>query len=174
MTFDPSGPKSVLEMVYDIAEIASTKYDYNMRGDDFKFTMAMVHYSFNALAESTVGSMFDLTNRVDTALGNILGGDKYRRLEELRQSISQREFSGDRQEPHIFNPPDLLNCIKSETRCKFAWVSNDRDDMRQATKKNSEETIKTSFVTRQSRVSTSFNRGVQAVLLDMREIIEGA
>ena len=101
LQFDPSGPKSVLEMVYDIAEIASTKYDYNMRGDDFKFTMAMVHYSFNALAESTVGSMFDLTNRVDTALGNILGADKYRRLEELRQSINQREFTGTARE-HLF------------------------------------------------------------------------
>ena len=80
-------------MVYDIAEIASTKYDYNMRGDDFKFTMAMVHYSFKALAETTAGSAFTLArDRIDKGLANIMGANKFQRLEELRQSINAREF----------------------------------------------------------------------------------
>ena len=93
LTFDAAGPKSVLEMVYDIAEIASTKYDYNMRGDDFKFTMAMVHYSFKALAETTAGSAFTLArDRIDKGLANIMGANKFQRLEELRQSINAREF----------------------------------------------------------------------------------
>ena len=174
LTFDPSGPKSVLEMVYDIAEIASTKYDYNMRGDDFKFTMAMVHYSFNALAESTVGSMFDLTNRVDTALSNILGGDKYRRLEELRQSISQREFSGGARAAYIQSTRlAQLYQIRDEMQVRMGIRMS--DDMRQATREELRREYQ-NLVRELDRatLSPSFNRGVQAVLLEMREIIEGA
>ena len=90
LTFDAGGPKSILEMVYDIAEIASTKYDYNMRGDDFKFTMAMVHYSFEALMEVTHGSAFTLTQeRVTRGLQSILGANRYRRLQELVDSIDE-------------------------------------------------------------------------------------
>lgn len=172
LTFDPSGPKSVLEMVYDIAEIASSKYDYNMRGDDFKFTMAMVHYSFNALAESTVGTMFDLNNRVDTALGNILGSDRYNRLEELRQSISQREFTEDARASYIQSTRlAQLMQIRDQMRARMNTVMT--ADTRQATQQNLREQYRM-LLTQLDRVqvSPSFNRGLQQVMLEMREIIE--
>ena len=95
LTFDAAGPKSIIEMVYDIAEIATSKYDYNMRGDDFKFTMSMVHYSFEALKTSTQGMAFGLTNRLESGMRNILGGDRSRRLHELLESIDAREFDED-------------------------------------------------------------------------------
>lgn len=174
LQFDPSGPKSVLEMVYDIAEIASTKYDYNMRGDDFKFTMAMVHYSFNALAESTVGSMFDLTNRVDTALGNILGADKYRRLEELRQSINQREFTGVARGAFV-QTTRLAQLMQIRDEMRVRMNNRMTEDMREATRAELRGYYED--IVRQLdrvRVSDSFNRGAQAILLDMREIIGGA
>jgi len=174
LQFDPSGPKSVLEMVYDIAEIASTKYDYNMRGDDFKFTMAMVHYSFNALAESTVGSMFDLTNRVDTALGNILGADKYRRLEELRQSINQREFTGVARGAFV-QTTRLAQLMQIRDEMRVRMNNRMTDDMREATRAELRGYYED--IVRQLdrvQVSDSFNRGAQSILLDMREIIGGA
>jgi len=95
LTFNAAGPKSIIEMVYDIAEIATSKYDYNMRGDDFKFTMSMVHYSFEALKTSTQGMAFGLTNRLESGMRNILGGDRSRRLHELLESIDAREFDED-------------------------------------------------------------------------------
>jgi hypothetical protein len=95
LTFDAAGPKSIIEMVYDIAEIATSKYDYNMRGDDFKFTMSMVHYSFEALKTSTQGMAFGLANRLESNMRNILGGDRSRRLHELLESIDAREFDED-------------------------------------------------------------------------------
>jgi hypothetical protein len=95
LTFDAAGPKSIIEMVYDIAEIATSKYDYNMRGDDFKFTMSMVHYSFEALKTSTQGMAFGLTNRLESGMRNILGGDRSRRLHELLEGIDAREFDED-------------------------------------------------------------------------------
>ena len=88
LSFDAAGPKSIVEMVYDIAEIATNKYDYNMRGDDFKFTMSVVHYAFNSMAESTHGSMFDLTtSRIQSTLSNILGLDRFNRLDSLSERI---------------------------------------------------------------------------------------
>ena len=95
LTFDAAGPKSIIEMVYDIAEIATSKYDYNMRGDDFKFTMSMVHYSFEALKTSTQGMAFGLANRLESSMRNILGGDRSRRLHELLEGIDAREFDED-------------------------------------------------------------------------------
>ena len=171
LRFDPSGPKSVLEMVYDIAEIASTKYDYNMRGDDFKFTMAMVHYSFNALAESTVGSMFDLTNRVDIALGNILGADKYRRLEELRESITQREFDETPRAAYIQSTR-----LAQLMAIRDAMSDRMNAPMTVSTRESTQNELRQQYrniVAGLDRMtlSPSFNAGAQAILVEMREII---
>ena len=95
LEFDAAGPKSILEMVYDIAEIATAKYDYNMRGDDFKFTMSVVHYSFEALKQTTQGTAFGIGRRIESGMRNILGGDRSRRLRELIDSVGNNEFDED-------------------------------------------------------------------------------
>jgi hypothetical protein len=95
LTFEAGGPKSILEMVYDIAEIATSKYDYNMRGDDFKFTMSVVHYSFEALKQTTQGTAFGIGQRINSGLRKIIGGDRSRRLQELLDSVGTNEFDED-------------------------------------------------------------------------------
>lgn len=42
---------SLLEMAYHIAEIAQVKYNYNARGDDFMFIMAMCQISLDSLRQ---------------------------------------------------------------------------------------------------------------------------
>lgn len=44
-----TGQISLLEMAYHIAEIAQVKYNYNARGDDFMFIMAMCQISLKSL-----------------------------------------------------------------------------------------------------------------------------
>jgi len=44
-----TGQISLLEMAYHIAEIAQVKYNYNARGDDFMFIMAMCQVSLTSL-----------------------------------------------------------------------------------------------------------------------------
>ena len=44
-----TGQISLLEMAYHIAEIAQVKYNYNARGDDFMFIMAMCQISLTSL-----------------------------------------------------------------------------------------------------------------------------
>lgn len=173
LTFDASKPKSVLEMVYDIAEIATAKYDYNMRGDDFKFTMAMVHYSFNALAESTVGDMFSLENRIDRGIANILGLDKFNRLEELRNSIQQNEF----------DEGPRAAFIQSTMLAQLMAIRDEMERRMNAPMTDATETSTKEELSQQYRrilqglegipVSPSFNAGMQTVLTDMRNIIEG-
>ena len=173
LTFDASKPKSVLEMVYDIAEIATAKYDYNMRGDDFKFTMAMVHYSFNALAESTVGDMFSLENRIDRGIANILGLDKFNRLEELRNSIQQNEF----------DEGPRAAFIQSTMLAQLMAIRDEMERRMGAPMTVATETSTKEELSQQYRrilqglegipVSPSFNSGMQSVLTDMRNIIEG-
>ena len=173
LTFDASKPKSVLEMVYDIAEIATAKYDYNMRGDDFKFTMAMVHYSFNALAESTVGDMFSLENRIDRGIANILGLDKFNRLEKLRDSIQQNEF----------DEGPRAAFVQSTMLAQLMTIRDEMERRMSAPMTDATETSTKEELSQQYRriiqglegipVSPSFNAGMQTVLTDMRNIIEG-
>ena len=61
LTWDPAGPKSIVEIAYDVAEIATAKYNYNPRGDDFKFIMFMIHYSLEELKKDTKDGNFDMT-----------------------------------------------------------------------------------------------------------------
>lgn len=84
LTFDPSGPKSIVEMAYDAAEIAQEKYNYNMRGDDFKFVMAVIHYSLEAMKTHTPskGETFS-SKEWDSALQSLLGSTGARELDRL-------------------------------------------------------------------------------------------
>lgn len=49
LTFEATEGVSVLELCYRIAEIATEKYNYNPRGDDFLFIMAMCEFSLREL-----------------------------------------------------------------------------------------------------------------------------
>ena len=49
--FNATGQISLLEMAYHIAEIAQVKYNYNARGDDFMFIMAMCQISLTSLRQ---------------------------------------------------------------------------------------------------------------------------
>jgi len=91
LTFDPSGPKSILEMTYDVAETAQEKYGYNMRGDDFKFAMAVIHYSVETLtsllpSESFSFSMKDFERARDKLLGGTAAKEFNRLLKKAENS----------------------------------------------------------------------------------------
>jgi hypothetical protein len=96
LTFDPSGPKSILEMAYDTAETAQEKYNYNMRGDDFKFVMAIIHYSVETLtsllpAESFGFSMTDF----ERARDKLLGGTAAKEFNRLLKKAENSKISDD-------------------------------------------------------------------------------
>ena len=84
LTWDPAGPKSIVEIAYDVAEIATAKYNYNPRGDDFKFIMTMIHYSLEELKKDTKDGGFDMTESFFMGgIKEFLGGDKYDKLNKL-------------------------------------------------------------------------------------------
>ncbi|MEL0016010.1 MAG: hypothetical protein VW715_12395, partial [Rhodospirillales bacterium] len=138
-----------------------------------KFTMAMVHYSFNALAESTVGDMFSLENRIDRGIANILGLDKFNRLEELRNSIQQNEF----------DEGPRAAFIQSTMLAQLMAIRDEMERRMNAPMTDATETSTKEELSQQYRrilqglegipVSPSFNAGMQTVLTDMRNIIEG-
>ena len=173
LTFDAGGPKSILEMVYDIAEIASTKYDYNMRGDDFKFTMAMVHYSFEALMEETHGSAFSLiSDRVNRGLDNILGANKSKRLDELIASIpeagmergAQNAFM---QKAFVAKLMLIRDQIEDDIQSRRSL-----DGRQQARNAGRAEYIRLVEGLKPDMLSSGMNFAVQNVLADIRSIVE--
>ena len=96
LTFDRSKGKSILEFAYDVAELANTKYNYNMRGDDFKFTMALIYYSFEAMKNRTTGTAFDLTReRYDNVLQDFLGESSAAELDKLREQVGKSDLGDD-------------------------------------------------------------------------------
>jgi hypothetical protein len=177
LTFDAAGPKSIIEMVYDIAEIATSKYDYNMRGDDFKFTMSMVHYSFEALKTSTQGMAFGLTNRLESGMRNILGGDRHRRLTELLESIDAREFDEDVRAQ--FTQQTMIALMMELNNDHAAEASRPITSTAQAalTAQHSEEyRAIMDAVNERNRagiLSQQFLSAAQLILLDMSNRIEG-
>lgn len=172
LTFDASGPKSLLEMTYDIAEIATEKYDYNMRGDDFKFVMSVVHYSFNALTEATQGTAFELTrNRIDAGIENILGTNKFNRLERLRQSIGQNELDERPRAAYIQSTLlAQLMVIDGEmtTRMNSVMTEETRERTRRELR---EEYTRLTEVLEENPRSPSFTAAVQRILLNMNRTI---
>lgn len=173
LTFDAGGPKSILEMVYDIAEIASSKYDYNMRGDDFKFTMAMVHYSFEALMEETHGSAFSLiSDRVNRGLDNILGANKSKRLDELIASIPEAGMERGAQNAFMqkaFVAKLMLIRDQIEDDIQSRRSLDGRQQARNAGKA---EYLRLVEGLGPDMLSSGMNFAVQSVLADIRSIVE--
>ena len=84
LTFDPSGPPSILEMAYEVAETAQAKYNYNMRGDDFKFVMAILHYSLEAMKTHTPSKGMGFSSSdFDEAMNRVIGATGRRDLQEM-------------------------------------------------------------------------------------------
>jgi hypothetical protein len=93
--YDASGPKSILEMAYEVSETAMGKYDYKMSGDDFTFVMAMMTVSFHTLHDVTEGDFFELSSDgsgIPRALRKVLGRDAYERLIELKERAEKSEM----------------------------------------------------------------------------------
>jgi len=175
LTFDAAGPKSLLEMTYDIAEIATSKYDYNMRGDDFKFVMAVVTYSFRALTEATQGSAFEITrNRIEAGIEDIMGTNKFNRLERLRQSIAQNEFDERPRAGYIQSTLlAQLMVIDGEMTNRMNTVMT--DETRERTRRElREEYNRITEALEEAPRSPSFTSAVQRILLNMNRTIQGA
>ena len=173
LTFDAAGPKSILEIVYDISEIASTKYDYNMRGDDFKFTMAMVHYSFEALMEETHGSAFSLiSDRVNTGLDNILGANKSKRLDDLIASIPEAGMERGAQNAFMQKAfVAKLMLIQDQIEDDIQSRSS-LDGRQQARNAGKVEYLRLVEGLSPDMLSSGMNYAVQSVLADIRSIVE--
>ena len=93
--YDASGPKSILEMAYEVSETAMGKYDYKMSGDDFTFVMALMTVSFHTLHDVTEGDFFELSSDgsgIPRAIRKVLGRDAYERLKELKEKTESVEF----------------------------------------------------------------------------------
>ena len=174
LTFDAAGPKSLLEMTYDIAEIATAKYDYNMRGDDFKFVMAVVTYSFRALTEATQGSAFELTrNRIEAGIEDIMGTNRFNRLERLRQSIAQNEFDERPRAGYIQSTLlAQLMVIDGEMTNRMNAVMTEETRERTRTELREEYNRITEALEEAPR-SPSFTSAVQRILLNMNRTIQG-
>lgn len=174
LTFDAAGPKSLLEMTYDIAEIATAKYDYNMRGDDFKFVMAVVTYSFRALTEATQGSAFELTrNRIEAGIEDIMGTNRFNRLERLRQSIAQNEFDERPRAGYIQSTLlAQLMVIDGEMTNRMNAVMTEETRERTRTELREEYNRITEALEETPR-SPSFTSAVQRILLKMNRTIQG-
>ena len=96
LTFDPSGPKSILEMTYDVAETAQEKYGYNMRGDDFKFAMAVIHYSVETLTSLLPSESFGFSMKdFERARDKLLGGTAAKEFNRLLEKAEKSRLSDD-------------------------------------------------------------------------------
>lgn len=94
VTYDSSGPKSVLEMAYDVAEISRAKYNQSLIGDDFKFVMAMLHVCIHTLNESSDPGDFTAEN-FTKYLSGVLGAKRGDELNRLKDRLAESEIEGD-------------------------------------------------------------------------------
>ena len=62
VTFDTAGPKSLLEMAYEVSTTAKDKYRYTMVGDDFSFVMAIMTVSLNRLNQEADNDGFNVSS----------------------------------------------------------------------------------------------------------------
>jgi len=96
--FNTSGPKSLLEMAYEVTETAQNKYNYTMTGDDFTFVMSIISVSFHRLHETTDGDFFQLTAAgISDAVRKITDEDIASRIADaeaqVRAELPQGEVS---------------------------------------------------------------------------------
>jgi len=94
VTYDSSGPKSVLEMAYDVAEISRAKYNQSLIGDDFKFVMAMLHVCIHTLNESSDPGDFTAEN-FTKYLSGVLGAKRGDELNRLKDRLAESAIEGD-------------------------------------------------------------------------------
>lgn len=96
LTFDPSGPPSILEMAYEVAETAQAKYNYNMRGDDFKFVMAILHYSLEAMKTHTPSKGMGFSSSdFDEAMNRVIGATGRKDLNKIIQDARSSNLDDD-------------------------------------------------------------------------------
>jgi hypothetical protein len=172
LSFEAAGPKSILEMVYDIAEIATAKYDYNMRGDDFKFTMAVVHYSFTALNERTHGNTFALTSkRVQKGIEDIMNGNRYDRLVRLEESVTN-EALGEAPRASFKQTIFLAKLMAiHEDMKKEIDGANSTDERIRAIQENTKQHRKLIEKLQMDKMSPTLSAAVQRILFDMRTLL---
>ena len=114
LEFDTDRPKSVIELAYDVAEIASNKYDYNVRGDDFKFIMAVVYQSFTTLQSR------DLAPTFGDIYGAVLGAGAAANLDAIQSRLEEGEVYGEdanavaRQVLRLARVMDMTNQLDAE------------------------------------------------------------
>lgn len=90
LSFDPAGPKSILEMAYEVAETAQGKYNYNMKGDDFKFVMAILHYSVETITTRTPGrGIGNAGADFDRIVRNIVGENNQKDFNKMLKKIEK-------------------------------------------------------------------------------------
>ena len=171
LTFDAAGPKSLLEITYDISEIATTKYDYNLRGDDFKFVMAVVNYSLESLSKRTQGSAFQLTTSgINSRLESIMGQQKYQQLQTLEARLTASAMD---EEPRAAYRQTIflakLMAIRDEMSSKInsPLSAMGRNEERERQKANYLALVQGLDFT---NFSPSLNAGVQQVLTEMRDL----
>lgn len=96
LTFDPSGPPSILEMAYEVAETAQAKYNYNMRGDDFKFVMAILHYSLEAMKTHTPSKGMGFSSSdFNEAMNRVIGATGRKDLNKIIQDARSSNLDDD-------------------------------------------------------------------------------
>jgi hypothetical protein len=171
LTFDAAGPKSLLEITYDISEIATSKYDYNLRGDDFKFVMAVVNYSLESLSKRTQGSAFQLTTSgINSRLESIMGQQKYQKLQTLEARLTASAMD---EAPRAAYKQTIflakLMAIRDEMSSKInsPLSAMGRNEERERQKANYLALVQGLDF---SNFSPSLNAGVQQVLTEMRDL----
>jgi hypothetical protein len=171
LTFDAAGPKSLLEITYDISEIATSKYDYNLRGDDFKFVMAVVNYSLESLSKRTQGSAFQLTTSgINSRLESIMGQQKYQQLQTLEARLTASAMD---EAPRAAYKQTIflakLMAIRDEMSSKInsPLSAMGRNEERERQKANYLALVQGLDF---SNFSPSLNAGVQQVLTEMRDL----
>lgn len=94
VTYNTDGPKSILEMAYDVAEISRAKYNQSLIGDDFKFVMAMLDVCIHTLNESSDPGDFTAEN-FTRYLSGVLGAKRGDELNRLREKLAESDIEGD-------------------------------------------------------------------------------
>ena len=92
LSITATGQISLLEMAYHIAEIAQVKYNYNARGDDFMFIMAMCQISLDSLRRQVAPAADPLANLIaPPAVAVDLGESFLHKLVHSQAQFSQEQ-----------------------------------------------------------------------------------
>jgi len=176
LSFDASSPKSILEMAYDVATIANSKYGYNMRGDDFKFVMTILHYSMRTLARPPQRTDVRLDSAyVMDAFGDFLGANKYEELQALQQQLidgnaDQSVLTGFTQTSVL---ADLIN-FREEVKQAVDGDYQNQQDQTEAIKQVKENYNELKNTLMKTPTSLGMNEAILNILQQIDSILEGA